>query len=140
MRDTIDSRIKKYFQTEYTIESSPITHMAIKQIDEYLGFKRKDFDIPLLFAGTDFQKKVWKNLMEIPFGSVTTYMKQAIKLGDKNMVRAVANANGANAIAIIVPCHRVIGSNGKLVGYAGGLNAKQKLLEIEQDLFTLQSD
>lgn len=137
MRDSIDRRIQNQLNSHYVIEESKVVKQAIEQIDQYLIHERKEFNIPLLLVGTDFQKKIWKTLMDIPFGAVSTYKKQAEKMGDPNAVRAVANANGANSIAIIIPCHRIIGSNGKLVGYAGGLSVKQKLLEIEQDMFTL---
>ena len=89
------------------------------------------FDIPMLFAGTDFQKKVWHKLLEIPYGVTISYGELATQLGMPKAVRAVANANGANAISIIVPCHRVIGSDHSLTGYGGGLAAKKKLLELE---------
>lgn len=135
MRDSIDKRIMSNLNAKYIQESSNIVNEAIKQIEEYSNYNRKVFDIPILLVGTDFQKKVWSVLMDIPFGKTSTYSKQAEKLGNIKAVRAVANANGANAIAILVPCHRIIGSSGKLVGYAGGLTAKQKLLELEQDMF-----
>src|SRR5690606_18399830 len=93
--------------------------------------KRTTFDIPLLFIGTDFQKSVWEALMEIPYGTTKSYLELSRDLGDENAIRAVATANGANSISIIVPCHRIIGSDGSLTGYAGGLNAKKKLLQLE---------
>lgn len=89
----------------------------------------------MLHVGTDFQKRVWTQLMQVPFGETSTYLTLAEAIGNPKAVRAVASANGANAIAIIVPCHRIIGSNGELVGYAGGLRAKEKLLALEQDMF-----
>jgi len=85
----------------------------------------------LIFAGTDFQKRVWNKLLEIPYGHTMSYGEMARQLDFPQAVRAVANANGANAISIFVPCHRIIGSNRKLVGYAGGLDAKKKLLNLE---------
>lgn len=135
MRKSIDNRIKKSLNAEYILRESSTISKTIKQLEEYFNYKRKDFDIPLLPVGTDFQKKIWEILLDIPFGKTTTYLKQAEKLGNNKAVRAVANANGANAISIIIPCHRIIGSNGKLIGYAGGLNTKQKLLELESDMF-----
>jgi len=84
-----------------------------------------------LFVGSDFQKTVWEKLLTIPYGKTTSYLELSRMLGDEKAIRAVATANGANAISIIVPCHRVIGSDGSLTGYAGGLNAKQKLLQLE---------
>ena len=105
------------------------------QLKEYFNFTRKVFDIPLLLIGTDFQKKVWQGLIDTPFGTTCSYLELAKRIGNEKAVRAVATANGANAISIIVPCHRIIGSKGDLVGYAGGLPAKKKLLEIESNLF-----
>lgn len=134
-RESIDRRIQKGLRAEYIIEESTVVSDAINQLEEYFNYKRRSFNIPLLLVGTEFQKSVWNILLTIPFGSTTTYLKQAIKLGNEKAVRAVAGANGANAIAIIIPCHRIIGSSGKLIGYAGGLNSKQKLLELEQDMF-----
>ncbi len=134
-RESIDKRIQNGLKTQYIIEDSSVVIKTIKQLEEYMNYQRKTFDLPLLLVGTDFQKKVWNVLLSIPFGSTSTYLKQAINIGNEKAVRAVASANGANAISIIVPCHRIIGSNGKLIGYAGGLNTKQKLLELEQDMF-----
>ncbi len=95
-----------------------------RQLDEYFARERRDFDLPLLAIGTVFQKNVWDALLKIPFGKTSSYQQLARDIGNANAVRAVAAANGANAISIIVPCHRVVGSNGNLVGYAGGLKAK----------------
>jgi AraC family transcriptional regulator of adaptative response/methylated-DNA-[protein]-cysteine methyltransferase len=103
-----------------------------KQLDEYFNGERKIFDIPLDLVGTEFQKKVWLSLLEIPYGGTTTYGKQAALLGCPSSVRAVANANGKNKISIILPCHRVIGADGSLTGYGGGMWRKKKLLEFEQ--------
>ena len=101
------------------------------QLKEYFKRERKEFDLPLNIIGTEFQKKVWEELLKIPYGEVITYNQLAIKLGDKKLIRAAANANGANPLPIVIPCHRVIGSDGNLVGYGGGLDVKQKLLELE---------
>ena len=101
------------------------------QLDEYFFRQRKNFNLPLEINGTDFQKAVWKELIKIPFGKTLSYNQLAIRLGDKKSVRAVAAANGANPLPIVIPCHRVIGSDGNLVGYGGGLDVKQKLLELE---------
>jgi len=103
-----------------------------KQLDEYFKGERKTFDIPLDLAGTEFQKKVWLALLQIPYGCTTTYGKQAELLGMPSSVRAVANANGKNKISIILPCHRVIGADGSLTGYGGGMWRKKKLLEFER--------
>ena len=100
-----------------------------KQLDEYFSGKRKEFDIPLLLIGTDFQIKVWKTLQKIPFGEVVSYQKESEMLGNPLAVRAVANANGKNKISIIVPCHRVIQKNGNIGGYGGGVDRKRYLLK-----------
>lgn len=105
--------------------------LAEKQLKEYFNGIRKEFTIPLDMHGPEFQKQVWQNLLSIPYGTRKSYMQQAIQLGNKKAIRAVANANGKNKIAIVVPCHRVIGSNGKLTGYAGGLEKKKWLLQLE---------
>ena len=104
---------------------------ASKQLDEYFNKKRKIFDLPLLPHGTDFQKKVWKALQTIPYGETCSYGKLAEITGNPKASRAVGNANNRNPIHIIIPCHRVIGHNGSLTGYAAGVEVKQKLLEIE---------
>ena len=103
-----------------------------KELAEYFEGTRKDFTVPLSPVGTDFQKSVWKILRKIPYGTTRSYMEQAKILGNSKAVRAVANANGLNKISIIIPCHRVIGTNGKLTGYGGGIWRKQKLLELEK--------
>jgi len=104
---------------------------VFNQLKEYFSRQRKVFDLPVELRGTDFQKKVWDELTKIPYGETITYGDLANRLGDKNYMRAVAAANGSNAIPIIIPCHRVIGSDGSLTGYGGGLDVKQKLLELE---------
>jgi methylated-DNA-[protein]-cysteine S-methyltransferase len=136
MRTTIDKRIQKELNTEYVEESSEVTEETIKQMKEYFSNERKDFDIPLLTVGTDFQKSVWQGLIQIPYGTTASYLELSKNIGNEKAVRAVASANGANAISILIPCHRIIGSNGDLVGYAGGLPVKKKLLEIESNLFS----
>lgn len=132
-RDRVDIRLRKMLQAGYEENTSDIIREADKQLDEYFTGKRTVFDIPLLFAGTDFQKKVWHKLLEIPYGATLSYSELATQLGMPTAVRAVANANGANALSIFAPCHRVIGSNRSLTGYAGGLEAKKKLLDLERD-------
>ncbi len=107
---------------------------CLRQLEEYFEGKRETFDLPLSPEGTTFQKQVWDTLKEIPFGVTTSYAKQAKKLGDLKKIRAVGTANGKNPIAIIIPCHRVIGSNGSLTGYAGGLDKKEWLLKHERCL------
>lgn len=117
------------------IENPVCLRGCVTQLNEYFERKRKSFDLVLDVEGTDFQKKVWSELMKIPYGKTKSYNDIAIKLGDKEAVRAVGNANGKNPIPIIVPCHRVIGSDGKLVGYAGGLWRKKWLLGFENKDF-----
>lgn len=107
---------------------------AVKQLNEYLDGKRKEFDIPLTPEGTEFQKKVWNELINIPFGVTMSYKEIAEKIGNPKAARAVGMANNKNPILVIVPCHRVIGSNGALVGYACGLDVKKELLKIESSI------
>lgn len=104
---------------------------VVTQLSEYFEGKRKDFDLKLNPKGTEFQQKVWKALLEIPYGKTRTYLEQSKILGDVKAIRAVASANGKNPLWIVVPCHRVIGSDGSLTGYAGGLWRKKWLLEHE---------
>ena len=104
---------------------------AITQLTEYFEGTRTSFDLKLAPDGTDFQKRVWKQLQEIPFAKTTSYQKMANALGDPKVIRAAASANGKNPIAIIIPCHRVIGSDGSLTGYASGLHRKKWLLDHE---------
>jgi len=104
---------------------------CISQLQEYFNGERKEFSVKLNPSGTEFQKQVWSELLKIPFGQRITYMKQTLQLGSEKAIRAVAGANGKNPIWIIIPCHRVVGSDGSLTGYAGGLWRKQWLLEHE---------
>ncbi|BDR67147.1 methylated-DNA--[protein]-cysteine methyltransferase [Clostridium tetani] len=107
---------------------------AYNQLKEYFLGKRKEFDLPLLPEGTDFQQRVWKALREIPFGETKSYGEIAKNIGNPKAARAVGMANNKNPISIFIPCHRVIGSNGKLVGYGGGLKIKEYLLKIEKNI------
>lgn len=129
----LDFRIDEKIDTEET----SLIKETYKQIEEYLLGNRKKFIVPIKLKGTEFQKKVWNALLEIPYGETMSYKKIAEKIGNPKACRAVGMANHNNPIAIIVPCHRVIGSNRKLVGYAGGLYIKQKLLEIECNKYKL---
>lgn len=104
---------------------------AIQQLDAYFEGSLKSFDLPLSPPGTTFQQKVWKSLQQIPYGSTTTYLTLAKKLGDPKAIRAVGRANGQNPLAVIIPCHRVIGSDNSLIGYAGGIERKRQLLQHE---------
>ena len=108
-----------------------------RELNDYFEGNLTQFTIPFDFIGTDFQKKVWNELVKIPFGETKSYKEQAIAVGDLLAIRAVANANGKNKIAILVPCHRVIGSDGSLTGYAGGKKRKQFLLELESKQLNL---
>ena len=134
-RDAIDSRIKTGLKAAYFETDDKVLMETRRQLDEYFSHNRKVFDIPLLPIGTPFQKRVWNHLLKIPFGETSSYLELAESMDNKNAVRAVASANGANAISIMIPCHRIIGSSGNLVGYAGGLKAKADLLGLEFDLF-----
>lgn len=102
-----------------------------RQIEEFFGRERRDFDFPLAPEGTEFQQAVWRQLLAIPCGQTRTYRQIAEALGRPTATRAVGAANGANPIALVIPCHRVIGTNGRLTGYAGGLDLKSRLLEFE---------
>ncbi len=104
---------------------------CVNQLDEYFEGKRTEFDLKLNPKGTDFQQQVWKELLNIPYGKTRTYLEQTKKIGDPKAIRAVASANGKNPIWIVIPCHRVIGSDGSLTGYAGGVWRKKWLLEHE---------
>ena len=112
---------------------NPHNEKAAIQLSEYFDGNRKKFDLPLFTPGTAFQNKVWKELQGIPYGATRSYKEQAIAVGNADSVRAVATANGMNRIAIIIPCHRVIGSDGNLTGYAGGLWRKKFLLDLEKE-------
>jgi methylated-DNA-[protein]-cysteine S-methyltransferase len=124
---------RNYMPFEELEENSdhPVLIEAEKQLKEYFNGGRKNFTIPLEMYGTEFQIRVWKELLKIPFGETRTYGDIARQLGDIKAVRAVGAANGKNPISIIVPCHRVVGASGKLVGFGGGLHNKAKLLEME---------
>lgn len=111
---------------------SSVTEKAMAELDEYFAGTRRAFDLPLLLNGTAFQRRVWQSLQQIDYASTITYADQAIQLGNPRSTRAVAAADGKNPIAIIVPCHRVVGSNGAMTGYAGGLEVKRYLLNLEQ--------
>lgn len=130
---------KIYFGNSKEINANYIETELIKdtkkQLEEYLIGNRKIFDLPINPKGTKFQSDVWKSLIEIPYGKTVSYKEIAISIGNKKASRAVGMANNKNPILIIIPCHRVVGSNGKLIGYAGGLDIKKKLLSIEKENF-----
>lgn len=134
MRSSIDQRIQAGLGALYVEEESEIINKTRKQLSAYFAGEQTTFDLPLLMVGSEFQKKVWRLLLEIPYGKTESYLGLSKKLGDEKAIRAVASANGANAISIVVPCHRIIGSKGNLSGYAGGLATKRKLLHLEKAL------
>lgn len=134
-----DAIIGLYFREEDIREirdikeaKTPLLEEARKQLNEYFKGERKVFDLPFKLNGTEFQKKVWKALCHIPYGETFSYKDIAKSIGNENASRAVGNANNKNPLSIFIPCHRVIGANGKLVGYGGGLDIKIKLLELEK--------
>lgn len=136
--------ISKIHVLDETIASGTEIHKslqeAVMQLQEYFAGNRNAFTFPLNPQGTDFQKRVWQALTEIPFGKTISYHALSVQLGDAKAIRAVASANGKNPLWVVVPCHRVIGSNGELTGYAGGLWRKKWLLEhetppVQQSLF-----
>jgi methylated-DNA-[protein]-cysteine S-methyltransferase len=137
MRTTVDNRLKKGFEAEFIEQDNEILKETRKQLDEYFDMSRKEFDIPLITVGTDFQKSVWNALLKVPYGTTSTYLQLAKDIDNEKAVRAVASANGANSIGLIIPCHRIIGSNGELTGYGGGLPLKKRLLKLEQNLFAI---
>lgn len=132
-RNIVDKRLRKMLKARYEEGTSEVIQEAVKQLDEYFCGKRTVFEVPLLLLGTEFQKNVWHKLLHIPYGSTMSYGELARRLDMPKAVRAVAAANGANAISIFIPCHRVIGSNRTLVGYGGGLPAKKWLLDLESN-------
>jgi len=140
MRTSVDNRLKRALNAEYVEKDTDVLKETRKQIDEYLNGESLEFTIPILMVGSDFQKQVWNALMDVKYGEVATYLDLAKKISNKKAVRAVASANGANAIGLIIPCHRIIGSNGDLVGYGGGLSVKKRLLNLEKKNSKLTDD
>lgn len=145
MREAVDKRIQQGLNAKYTGGTSPVIELAVSQLNEYFTGACTAFDLPLQFVGTEFQQRVWQALLTVPYGTTETYASLTGKVAEATAIRAVASANGANALSIIVPCHRIIGSGGALVGYAGGLPTKKKLLQLEgvamgtqPDLFSAQ--
>lgn len=130
--DEIVRRTVRLLDTEMTQGTSPVLMTAAEMIGEYLAGTRREFDLPLLTVGTDFQKAVWQALTTIPYGETCSYASVARATGRPEAVRAVARAIGGNPLSIFIPCHRVVGADGRLTGYAGGLPLKKRLLEIER--------
>lgn len=131
LRSTHDRRICRLLNAVYAEECSGVIKDAIAQLNQYFAGRRTEFSIPIRFAGTEFQCRVWSELLRIPYGKTVTYAEVARRIDNPKAVRAVALSIATNPISIFVPCHRVIGSNSKLTGYAGGLEAKKHLLSLE---------
>lgn len=131
-RERNDKRTKRFLKAEYIEDTSDIINETIRELNEYFAGERRNFNLPLLFAGTSFQQSVWNALLTIPYGETRSYKQIARIVGNEKGVRAVAQAIGANPMSIIVPCHRVIGSDKALTGFAGGLEAKRYLLNWEK--------
>lgn len=125
-------RFARYIDADFKAETNAILEEAKRQLDEYFAGTRRVFDIPLRTMGTDFQQQVWNALLSIPYGETRSYKEIATSIGKPQSIRAVAGAIGANGISILIPCHRVVGSNHSLTGFAGGLQAKQALLNLEK--------
>lgn len=124
-----DGRVR--FPTEPADGSNKVLDQAAEQLDEYFSGQRRSFELPLDPSGTEFQQQVWWALADIPFGETSTYGKQAAAIGRPRAVRAVGAANGRNPLSIVLPCHRIVGADGKLTGFAGGLDTKRWLLDHE---------
>ena len=131
IRATGPARASRFPRGDDTAAATAVLTAARRQLAEYFAGRRRDFDLPLVPAGTDFQLAVWRALGDIPFGATTSYGDVARRIGRPRAVRAVGAANGANPLSIVVPCHRVVGRDGRLTGYGGGLPAKQRLLKLE---------
>ncbi len=127
-------RLARRLRAEFAVRPSQTILRAMAQLDEYFAGQRKTFDLPLLPVGTDFQRRVWAALLEIPYGQTCSYKDIALRVGNVKGVRAVAGAIGANGLSIVIPCHRVVGSDRSLTGFAGGLAAKKTLLALEGSL------
>lgn len=137
LREEIDQRMQSGLDADYIEAETVVIIETKKQLFEYFKRERKEFDIPLKLVGTTFQQNIWNELLNISYGKTETYLGLSKKIKNTKAIRAVAAANGANAISIIVPCHRIVGSNGDLIGYAGGLSVKKKLLKLESNQLQL---
>ena len=131
-RGIVEDRIRQVLNAELVEQDDEILRETRRQLDEYLEGQRKGFDIPVLMVGTDFQKDVWSAVMKVPYRATSTYSQIARDIGNERAVRAVGNAMAANPIVIIIPCHRIVGSDKTLVGYGGGLSLKRRLLTLER--------
>lgn len=130
-RNAVDYRLCHALKARYQEGTSPVIESAMAQLEEYCKGRRRTFNLPVMMVGTDFQKSVWTALTAIPCGSTATYRDVACSIGRPKAVRAVANAIGANSMSIIIPCHRVVGNDMSMTGYAGGITVKRQLLELE---------
>ena len=130
-------RLEHYLNADFKIQSSAVLEEAKRQLEEYFVGNRRVFEIPLQLVGTNFQLRVWQTLLDIPYGTTKSYMDIAKAMDTEKGVRAVAQAIGANGIDIFVPCHRVIGSNHSITGYAGGLEKKEFLLKHEKHVLVI---
>lgn len=135
----IKERVSKFFVGEFISGEHELFAVLKQQFEAYLRGRLFQFDLPLAFSGSDFQNRVWEQLLKIPYGETWSYTALTKQVGEATLIRAVAGANGANCMAIVVPCHRVVGANGNLVGYAGGLTVKRKLLNLEREHNPLKS-
>ena len=133
MRKSVDKRIQQGLNATFNKRSNEVLELSKVQLREYWSGNRQKFDMPLLTVGTEFQKKVWQSLLDIPYSETISYLELAKAIENREAVRAVGRANGANALAIIIPCHRVIASDGSLGGYGGGLPLKEHLLALEKN-------
>jgi len=131
-REAIDKRIQSGLKAEYIEQDTPLLQQARLQLTEYFKQQRTKFDLPLCVVGTDFQKQVWRALQNVAYGETLSYQQLSKHVGNEKAVRAVANAVGANAMSIVLPCHRVIGTDGSITGYAGGIAVKKRLLLLEK--------
>jgi methylated-DNA-[protein]-cysteine S-methyltransferase len=133
MRQAVDKRIQNWLDAEYIEEENETLIELKKQLDEYLSWERKEFNIPLITVWTDFQKQVWEELLKIPYWETCSYLELAKRINNEKAVRAVASANWANSIWLIIPCHRIIETGWWLWWFAGGVNMKKKLLKMESE-------
>lgn len=144
MRTAIDVRIQRGLPAEYAVGISPVIEEAKAQLDMYFAGERNAFNLPLRMVGTYFQQRGWQAWLAVPYGTTMSYAELTTKVAEPTAIRAVAAANGANALSIIVPCHRIFGSNGEMTGYADGVGVKRRLLGLEgvcrpvEDLFSAQ--
>lgn len=132
MRTAIDQRLQIGLNADYIENHTDLHENVIAEFESYFTGNLSEFNTPLLVVGTEFQKQVWAALQKVPFGETLSYLELSKSLSNEKAIRAVASANGANAISIIVPCHRIVGTNGDLVGYAGRLASKRLLLQLEK--------